>query len=75
MKKLLFLFIIAFSLTMMCVTACAAALEVREDTNEVTVSNISDGDFSIAAVYDENRVLEGIKIYKNQSEVSVNCSK
>ena len=75
MKKLLFLFIIAFSVTLLSVTACAAAPGVQEGTSAVTVSNISDGDFAIAAVYDENRILEGVKIYKDQSEVSVNYSK
>lgn len=75
MKKILFLFIIVFSAAMLWVTACAAAPEVQESTSAVTVSNIADGDFAIAAVYDENSVLEGVKIYKGKNEVTVDYSK
>ena len=58
MKKLLSLFVVVITTVMLSATACAAVPEVREDINEVTVSNIADGDFAIAAVYNKIGVLE-----------------
>lgn len=55
----------------LCLTACAAQPEVSEDTESVTITGIAENDLAIAAVYDKNMVLTGVKIYRDKSDMSV----
>ena len=72
MKKALSVFITALAAVMLCVTACAAAPEINEDKDAVTVASVSTDDTVIAAVYDDALTLIGVEICKADSEISIN---
>ena len=75
MKRILSLFIFMIAVITMSISACAAAPEINEGASSVTVSNISEDDFLIAAIYNNNKALEGVKVYKNTGEAVIDYNK
>ena len=71
MKKILLPIIFAVFATAITISVYASQPQISEGENTVTVSNISKDDLVFAAVFDQSRILEGVRLYRNQTEVSV----